>query len=480
MSDHNGEQGEDGGAGSKPDAAPDVLSGRTRAAPMIEGRAVEVLTPAEAAPKEPEETQETPVSTEQTTTAASEAEDYSDKAEPPRKSSAPRAVAALAGVAVLGAAGYFGWTEYAPQDAPARIAALFNPAGAKRSVQAASENSAPAETQSVPSSEPMKKAEAKANDQTEAEKSAPATTGAPASQPTEKAEAHSGNEATPEKSASPVAPAAPPPANAAPSGEAMKQVEPPAQPENPAPAKSAPIGTAGDTALAEMAAQLATTQAALERVSQRLKAVEGQLAAPKTDTRAALAARDAGPADSADASAHLVVAQALLAAVRQGDDYARMLAALQNLGGDSDRLARLRAGLAAPSPNRLATDFAALAPKILAGATPQASQQQVAKGSQNIGETVLAYLESRAKKLVRVRPAGAPDGDATAARIEQVEKNLARGDIGAALAERAQLPATALALSADWAKSAQARLDAEEAAKAELASALQNLSKSKS
>ena len=81
---------------------------------------------------------------------------------------------------------------------------------------------------------------------------------------------------------------------------------------------------------------------------------------------------------------------------------------------------------------------------------------------------------------MRIRPSGAPDGDEQASRVDRIEKDLARGDLAAALAERAQLPAPALALSAEWAGGAQARLDAEEAAKAELTAALQALTKSKS
>jgi hypothetical protein len=229
-----------------------------------------------------------------------------------------------------------------------------------------------------------------------------------------------------------------------------------------------------------MAARLASTQAALEQVTKRLQAVEGQLAAPKTESRAELAAREAGPSNAGDVSARIVAAQSLLSAIRQGDDYAPMLTALQNFGGDSDRLVRLRAGLTAPDANRLAKDFAALAPKILADAAPPEPGPQQVGTPKNFGQSVLAFLAIRAEKLVRIRPAGAPDDDETVNRVTRIEKDLARGDLVAALAERAQLPAPALALTANWAAGAQARLDAEQAAKAELAAALQGLSKSKS
>ena len=81
---------------------------------------------------------------------------------------------------------------------------------------------------------------------------------------------------------------------------------------------------------------------------------------------------------------------------------------------------------------------------------------------------------------MQIRPAGAPDKDATALRIEKIEKELRAGDLAAALADRQQLPAPALAVSADWANLVQTRLDAETAARAELTDALQNLTKTKS
>jgi hypothetical protein len=173
------------------------------------------------------------------------------------------------------------------------------------------------------------------------------------------------------------------------------------------------------------------------------------------------------------------VAQSLLTALRQGDDYSAQLAALQNFGGDSTRLARLRAGLAAPTLSRLTTDFTALAPKIAAAAAPPkpAGDSTPPQGAR---ESILAYVQTQARKLIRIRPAGAPDKDATALQIEKIEKELRAGDLAAALADRQQLPAPALAVSADWAKLVQTRLDAETAARAELTDALQNLTKTKS
>jgi hypothetical protein len=249
--------------------------------------------------------------------------------------------------------------------------------------------------------------------------------------------------------------------------------------EAPADSVGTPVaGSEAEKALAETTNRLAATQSVLDQVTARLQAVEGQLAGPKTDARALTAEREAAAARG-NASARIVAAQSLLAAIRQGDDYAPMLAALETLGGDPERVALLRAGLAAPSAQDLAKEFAALAAKTLAAAAPPPPATQ-AKAPENFAGAVLAFLENRAEKLVHIRPDSAPGDAEAAARIERIEKDLARGELAAALTERAQLPAPALVVTAAWAAKAQTRIDAELAAKAELAAAMQELSKSKS
>jgi hypothetical protein len=260
-----------------------------------------------------------------------------------------------------------------------------------------------------------------------------------------------------------------PPVAAPPVADAPKQAQ--ANPE------AAPA--ASDKTVADMAARLAAAQAAVERLTQRLQTVESQLAAPKDSARASLSTRDAGPGNAGDAAARLVVAQSLLTALRQGDDYSAQLAALQSVGGDSTRLARLRAGLSAPTVSSLAAEFTALAPKIAAAATPP-KPSEASSPPQGARDSILAYVQTQARKLIRIRPAGAPDKDATALQVEKIEKELRVGDLAAALADRQQLPAPALAVSVDWAKLVQTRLDAEMAARAELTDALQNLTKTKS
>ena len=74
--------------------------------------------------------------------------------------------------------------------------------------------------------------------------------------------------------------------------------------------------------------------------------------------------------------------------------------------------------------------------------------------------SILAKLESRAQKLVRITPVGtsaAPVGDDPAALIARLNVDAARGEIDAALAEIAKLPDEARALTDTWAKKAGAR-----------------------
>ena len=223
----------------------------------------------------------------------------------------------------------------------------------------------------------------------------------------------------------------------------------------------------------------------MERATQRLQALEDQAAAPKSDARAAT---EVGAARAGDASARIVVAQSLLTALRQGDDFTAQVTALQGFDGDSPRILSLRAALNSPNAAKLAADFAALEPKLARAAAPKSSQvakpqeakPQEIKTAQNYGQAVLAFIESRVEKLVKISPADAPDDEQTGERLKRIEQKLLRGDIAGALAERTLLPEPAILLSADWAKGAQARLEAEMAAKAELAEAMEAFGRSKS
>jgi hypothetical protein len=483
----------EGAARPQPDAdAP--LSGRTRIPPVIEGVAVEARQEPEAEIEAPSGTTES--APEGTAESASEVDPpeseplEADPGEPaaPRKAEKPRkspslVAATAAGVVALGAGGYYGWTEFvAPSQQSALIAEAYKLIGIQQEPQSP-------ETTPPRAASPQDAAQSQETKIPEIPSSAPAPVEPP------KAEGTLPPAAVPTiqsvtRADAPAAEAPQPPTATAPKGEDRKLAEPEPAPkatvEAPASAPGESVKTAADEKLAQVTAQLTETRAALAQVTQRLKSVEGQLAAPKADNRAELEARANGLSRANDASARVILAQSLLAALRQGDDFSSQVSGLQWIDGDSPRIVSLREGLSAPSIAKLAADFTALAPKLAAAAAPQPQastsdgKPQEAAGARNVGASILSFLQVRAEKLVKVHAVGAPESDdETAARLKRIEQDLRRGELAAALGERLHLPEPALVLSADWAKGAQARLDAEMAAKAELSEALQALSKSR-
>ncbi|WP_374546884.1 hypothetical protein [Rhodoblastus sp.] len=404
-------------AGAKPgDMEPKLHeAARDHVPPVIEGEATEIAPEGE---KPSEDIEAAPAAAAESKSEPIPAEPGQPAEEAPRRGGALVPVAVLIGAVALGGGGYYLWNAQ----------------------QGAAPEATTAQTTAAPIAAPK-----------------PA---APAEPPARIAQ----------KPPEPTPPAPTPPKSEAPAAAPAEN-----KPVAPAPAANA----ATDKAVAEMAAKLAATQSLIERLNQRLQAVETQLSAPKDEARATLSERDASASAAGEAAARLVVAQSLLSALRQGDDFSAQLAALQNFGANPARLAPLRAGLTAPTPSRLATDFAALAPKLVAAATP-APKESDAKPSPDAHPSVWAYIQAQTRRFVRIRPAGAPDKDAAEQQVDKITQDLHAGDLAKALADRQQLPAAALALTADWATAAQARLAAEAAAKAELAEALQNLTKTKS
>src|SRR5262249_52166951 len=97
--------------------------------------------------------------------------------------------------------------------------------------------------------------------------------------------------------------------------------------------------------------------------------------------------------------------------------------------------------------------------------------------------SLLATLESRARKLVRITPVGTaaqPAGNDPAALVPRRNADAARGDIDGALAEIAQLPDEARALTQAWVDKAAARQAALADGRRIAAEALSALAKSES
>ena len=146
-----------------------------------------------------------------------------------------------------------------------------------------------------------------------------------------------------------------------------------------------------------------------------------------------------------------IAAEALHAAVERGAPFQDELAAVRALGADAKATAQLEpfAALGLTSTAELGRELSALTPALSRAMEPEPSSN-----------SILAKLESRAQKLVRITPVGtsaAPAGDDPAALIARLSADAARGDIDAALAEIAKLPDEARALTEAWAKKAGAR-----------------------
>jgi hypothetical protein len=174
----------------------------------------------------------------------------------------------------------------------------------------------------------------------------------------------------------------------------------------------------------------------LAALAARVDKVEGTLAAPKPDPRAA----------SDTAAAIAIIAEAAADRLRAGEPFGPDLAALQHLGVDSATLAPLQAVVDGAPPNAaLAASFSAAAPHVLAAT----SQEE--KGS--VTDRFLAHLHN----LVRVRDLNETAGDDPGALVSQIEAETRRGDIGAALASFNKLPEGARQAAGDWQTLARTR-----------------------
>jgi len=202
---------------------------------------------------------------------------------------------------------------------------------------------------------------------------------------------------------------------------------------------------------AKNAAQ-SSTQTGVQRSD--IEALEGRVAALQNAMKS-LDANLAQRASSSNADDRVmrlaIAAEALRAAVERDAPFQAELAAAKALGADPKAIAQLE-----PVAEQGLTSTAELGRELTA-LTPALSRMMEPEPSNN---SILAKLESRAQKLVRITPVGtsaAPVGDDPAALIARLNADAARGDIDAALAEIAKLPDEARALTDAWAKKAGAR-----------------------
>jgi hypothetical protein len=217
------------------------------------------------------------------------------------------------------------------------------------------------------------------------------------------------------------------------------------------------LAVAAKTALAEADAAKNAAPSAAQSAVQRsdIEAVESRVAALQTAMKSLDAdlARRTSSSNADDRVMRLAIAaEALRATVERGAPFAAELAAVKALGADPKTIAPLEpfAAQGLISTAELGRELTALTPALSHAIEP-------ASGNTT---SLLATLESRAQKLVRITPVGTaapPAGDDVAALIGRLNADAARGDIDAALAEIAKLPDEARASAQGWADKAGAR-----------------------
>jgi hypothetical protein len=156
-----------------------------------------------------------------------------------------------------------------------------------------------------------------------------------------------------------------------------------------------------------------------------------------------------------------LVAAGLRFALERGEPFAAELAAAKTVGVDPALLASVGPFAATGVPNQpeLFRELSVLIPEILKASGPAGQDGNY-----------LDRLQAHAEKLVRIRPAGDRPGDDAATVIGRIDRNMARRDLPGVLAELDKLPAPAQAIAESWRKKAQAR-QAASAASAQLVAA---------
>jgi hypothetical protein len=199
--------------------------------------------------------------------------------------------------------------------------------------------------------------------------------------------------------------------------------------------------------------QLTALEGRIDELGDEMKALRGRLESPKNETRAAPEASAAktpeGPA------ALVVVAYALQREFEAGRPYSVEAKALARLGADPAALTALSpfAEKGAPTAAQLKADFAPAAKRIHA------------LESGDSGD-IAQHLMKGASKLVRVRPSGAPTGEAQSVeeKVVHIDAALAHGDLAQAAALFAALPEAAQNEAKDFGAALRARIDAAKAA----------------
>ncbi|MGU3419537.1 translation initiation factor 2 [Methylobacterium sp. D54C] len=232
--------------------------------------------------------------------------------------------------------------------------------------------------------------------------------------------------------------------------------------------KAATEAVQAATQASRTAAEAGQAQAAeaAKAVDRRLQEQADQIAA--LDKSVAQRAE----ASTVQAALRVVVADRVAAALESGTSYAEPLATLRKLDPGTDAQAKALAPFAdggAPSAGDLADTFRPIAERIAAK-----RQAQRAKSAAETGDFRTKLL-SMADGLVQIRKADAPAPEAADDPESKVQAALDRGDLPAASAAFAALPAEAREQAGDFGAKLKARAEAEQAVRALLDGAFKAL-----
>jgi hypothetical protein len=215
------------------------------------------------------------------------------------------------------------------------------------------------------------------------------------------------------------------------------------------------VDTSGiDARLAALETQLNSSQQQVEQA--------GGVAAGATERLNALEAKVNDPSAQAN-MALAMAATGMKAAIDRGEPFAAELDTYMAVAPAAGEVESLRAFAAKgiPTLNVLVSQFADVAPKIIASAHTVDA---------NAG--VVDRLWASASSLVQARPVGMVEGEGVDAITARIEAHLNAGDLGAAIAEWEKLPENAKAVSMDFANAMKARQKAGEVVSKALSDAL--------
>ena len=195
------------------------------------------------------------------------------------------------------------------------------------------------------------------------------------------------------------------------------------------------------TEVAALVGRLATVETQVKQVGDQI----AEAAVPKPD----------------ESLRYALIAAGLRSALERGDPFAAELAAAKTAGIDPALLTQLApfASTGVPNVQELFRELGGLIPEMLKVSAPAAQEGGY-----------LDRLQAHAERLVRIRPVGDQTGDDPATVIGRIERDMARRDLPAVLAELDKLPAPAQAVAEAWRKKALARQTAS-AASAKLVAA---------